>query len=50
MKNQIAKIIGELQAIRNLLRNGNLSSAAAKGLNKEIEMRKEMLEGIGRFS
>ena len=46
MKNEIVKIIGEMHAIQNLLRNRNLSFAVTRGLNKEIEIRKEMLKEI----
>jgi hypothetical protein len=50
MKNKIAQIIGEVQTIRNLLRNGNLSFLVTKGLNKEIEIRQEMLSEIEEFN
>lgn len=50
MKNKVAKIIGEVHAIRNLLRNGDLSLSVTRGLNKEIEIRKEMLSGLEEFN
>lgn len=50
MENEIMKIIGEMQAIRSLLRKSRLSFNVIKGLNKEIEMRKEMLSGTEEFN
>lgn len=46
-ENQIKKIVAEAQGIQHLLRqNRNLSFSVIRGLNKELEMRKEMLQGI----